>query len=207
MKFFTDRKNKSCSINSKFLPVMAGAFLLLASPAYAQHSPSAGSGGHPGSGSQGSAQMTEQKAEIQQKLMEMKNLQKKQQEIQQEVLSNNPELKKQEEELRELIQETLDNNLATHDIDVENLKDLQAKLQEGDLEEEKKSKLEAEFTTKVQKYKEARDETLNNPEIVEKRETLVEGIEEESSRAAKTGEKLEELEQEIRQSFNQTKQQ
>ncbi|MFP3982158.1 MAG: hypothetical protein ACLFV2_00505 [Desulfurivibrionaceae bacterium] len=201
MNFFLSKKNKRLTLlSSKLLSVLAGATLLLASPLYAQPGQSA-----PHS-SGGSGQM-QQNQEAQQKLMEMKDLQKKQQEIQKEVLENNPELKKQEEELRQIVQETLDKHLDEQNVDIERLQDLQAKLQGGeDLEEEKQAELEDEFRQKVEKFRKAREKALTDPEITEKREALIKGIEEKSPQAVKIGQKLEELQQEIQQSFNQPQQ-
>lgn len=206
MNFFLSKKNKKVSLlSSKLLPVLAGAALLLASPLYAQPNQPAPSGNSPHSS--GDAGQMQQNQEAQQKLMEMRDLQKKQQKIQKEVLENNPELKKQEEELRQIVQETLDKHLAEENVDIDRLQELQAKLQGGqDLGEEKKAELENEFRQKVGKFRKAREKALNDPEITEKREALIKGIEEKSPEAVKIGQKLEELQKEIQQSFNQPRQ-
>ncbi|MGM0681578.1 MAG: hypothetical protein ACQES8_05045 [Thermodesulfobacteriota bacterium] len=198
------KKNKYYPLSSKILSILFGTVLLLVSPVYAQHHSSSASGN--GTQAENSSEMSQQRQELQQQIKEMRQLQNKQQEIFKEVLNNNPELQKQEEKLRKLMQKTLDNNLASQDVDIERLKTLQSKLQEKDLDKGEKSKLEAEFSEKVQKYKEARSQTLNNQEIMEKREILVQKIQDKSSEAAKIGQEIQDLEQEIRESFAQSQQ-
>ncbi len=189
----------------------AAVFLLLGAPlVFAEETPSSAAKDKiPSAVSEEDSETSRmtRKQQLRQKIMEIRQLQQKQQKIHQEVLQNNPKLKKQGKNYSNLVQKTLAGNLAAEGVDIQHLKTLQKKLQGQDLVQEEKSALSKEFRQKAKKYQQIRRETLNSPQITEKREDLVAGIEEKSPRAVEISREIASLRQEIRQCYVQLQQQ
>lgn len=189
-----------------FLRSLSILFVLgfLAPPAvFAQDASPASAGEQPSavvSGPETSGPMTA-KQQLQQKIGQMRQLEKQKKQVHQEVLRDNPELKKEGEDYVTLVRTTLAENLAARGVDVQRLKELQTRLRAEDISREEKSRLEKEYREKVGAYQRVHQQTMNSPQIRGKREELVHKIEEKNPRAAEIEQKLTALQQEIRKDY------
>lgn len=116
------------------------------------------------------------KAQVQQTLMRMQQLQQQLSDIQQKVIASNPGLKKAQEAFHALITTTFQEKLDAADVDVERLKALQAQLQQDQeqntLSAEKKAALQEEFKSQAMKYQNARRQAMTD-ETVQQEKTVL----------------------------------
>ncbi len=132
--------------------------------------------------------------QLQQKVTRFNQLKQDLKTIQDAAIEKNPDLKKQQEALQLLVQETLQENLETAGLDLENIKQMQQDLQQEDMPQNEKEQLAAEFRQKVQAYSRVQRETMTDENITEKTNAFRDGLEKAMKKEnPQSGEMMEEL--------------
>jgi len=141
------------------------------------------------------SQENTQQQNMQDKMQRMQEIGKELQSVQKETLADNPELQERQKELENLVQDTMDQNMAEQGVSMEELKSMQSKMQSQDLNATTEEELKREWQTKVQAYQKARQETMQNQEVQEKRKAFREDmIEAMNEKEPQTESMLDELE-------------
>lgn len=188
------------------LSIVAVLFLMAGPAVFAQSTSPSGAEENPPAAASSTGNRQTNKQQLQQKIYELRQLRQKQQQVHQETLLDHPELQKQGQAYNDLVQTTMTNKLAAQGVEVSRLKTLQKKLRTEDLNKKDKDKLAEEFRHQAKKYQQVRQSTLNSPKIRKKRNALVQAIETQNPRAAEIGQKVNALQQEIRQRYIQMQQ-
>ncbi|MEX2523360.1 MAG: hypothetical protein WD750_00225 [Gammaproteobacteria bacterium] len=123
-------------------------------------------------GAAGQQQASPQQQEFMQLRAELQQLQQQLGEIQEQVLEDNPELQEQQEDLRNMIMETMKEQGATPDEDINKLKTLQAELQKEDMPEDKRQRLIQEFRETNMGLQQAQQQAMQEEELQQVQQSL-----------------------------------
>lgn len=144
----------------------AGLFagLMLAGSAFAQ-SGQAQQGGEAGGKAQAEQQETPTREDLMQTQRKLQSLQKEIGQLRQTALEENPELAAQRDELRDLIISTMQDNGHSPEEDQARMREIQGKLQSGEVEQAEKQQLVQEMRQKQQSLMRGQRQAFQNEEV------------------------------------------
>jgi len=157
---------------SNGMPVRSGtlaAILALAAPATSaqqQPTPPGAAGQQPNTMQQEFMQVRDELQQLQQQLAE----------IQEKVLQNNPELQQRQEDFRDMVMDTMQDQGADPQGDINKLKTLQAQLQNEEIPEDKRQELVQDFRQTNMELQQAQQKALQDEEVQEAQKSLNEDM-------------------------------
>lgn len=153
--------------------LFAGA--MLTGSAFAQEEKGQ-SAGEPAAKGQAQQDSGPSRKELMQTQRKLQNLQRELGQLRQKALDENPELAEEREDLRDMLVSTMQDNGHSPEKDQARMKEIQSKLQSGDVKQGEKQKLVQEMRQRQRGLMQAQREAFQNEEIQEKAKQFEENL-------------------------------